>query len=114
MESIVEKDTYTPYFASQIAILAVLYFLIVILATLATKVVSAPKDIFSSPLGIFLLALGVMAYLLAGSRIGMLFKVIKQNKGFTSVERCIRRVELCLVLPALFITPLYPLYASLL
>ncbi|HEE8948390.1 hypothetical protein AB7W46_08960 [Providencia rettgeri] len=108
MDSIIEKDTYTPYFASQIAVLAVLFSLLIFIAVTLTKLFPDVEESFQNIIGLTLLAAWVISYCLIASRLAMLFKAVKQHKGFSRWEKIIRWIELLLISLALFLISIFP------
>lgn len=108
MDSIIEKDTYTPYFASQIAVLAVLFSLLIFIAVTLTKLFPDVEESFQNIIGLTLLAAWVISYCLIASRLAMLFKAVKQHTGFSRWEKIIRWIELLLISLALFLISIFP------
>ncbi|EKT58474.1 hypothetical protein [Providencia sneebia] len=110
MDSIIEKDTYTPYFASQIAVIAVFYALFVFCGLMLVKLgYSGFWDAMLSAKGASLIFVAVISYLFVISRVGMLFKVITGNKDYSKKEKAIRLLEVCLIMLAVIVTPFYSL-----
>ncbi len=110
MDSIIEKDTYTPYFASQITVVAIFYALFVFCGLMLTKQgYSGLWDAMLSVKGVSLISVAVISYLFVISRVGMLFKVITSNENYSKIEKAIRLLEVCLIMLAVIVTPFYSL-----
>ncbi|MEQ4925018.1 hypothetical protein [Proteus hauseri] len=104
MRSTIEKDVYTPYFASQIAVLAVFYALIVFCAIMLAN---QSGDDVQSIKGFSLIIVAVLSYLFVINRVGILVTIILNSKSFSKKDKVIRTLELCLIILAVFITPFY-------
>lgn len=110
VSSIIEKDTYTPYFASQIAIVAVLYTLMFVCSLLLSRMTGVNMwDKLSSIKGGGLVFVGSVSYLYILSRMVMLVKVIRSHIHFSRIEKLIRFFEVFLIALALLLTPIYQL-----
>ncbi len=110
MNSIIEKDTYTPYFASQITVVAIFYALFVFCGLMLTKQdYLGFWDAMLNAKGVSLISVAVISYLFVISRVGMLFKVIRGNKDWPKKDKAIRLLEVCLIMLAAFVTPFYSL-----
>ncbi|HEM7578021.1 hypothetical protein I5E97_09020 [Proteus hauseri] len=108
MNSIIEKDTYTPYFASQITIVAIFYALFVFCGLMLTKHgYLGFWDAMLNVKGASLISAAVISYLFVVSRVGILVKVIIDNEDWSKKDKATRLLEVCLIMLAAFVTPFY-------
>ncbi|HEJ9414935.1 TPA: hypothetical protein SMM66_003608 [Proteus mirabilis] len=108
MNSTIEKDTYTPYFASQITVVAIFYALFVFCGLILTKQgYLGFWDAILNVKGVSLISIAVISYFFVISRVGMLIKVIRDNKDWSKKDKAIRLLEVFLIILAVFVTPFY-------